>query len=234
MHKKYLILFTAMFLLTGCGSQEPEASEPYVVDIADEMALWESKETPESKAQEEVAKPKEIDLLKLLDAIPTQYVWRGGLKKEDLMVDVNDPENYYLSFTSFDIEGFGTLAVFLDDQGGQTVAISTTGCGPICGQDLYFLREKDGVWIDVTGEVFPKLSDEDSAKKADEVLAIRHAAGLVPEEDYFAPLYVLPQQGTTIDLIDQYDDIYGPELGVLFHFKWKNGVFVKEEVSLQK
>lgn len=133
--------------------------------------------------------------------------------RADWQIDL-DEENYYATVSSYHYDGSAILAFFLYPDGESLLAVSVLGCGPICHQDFVFLKHTDNGWHDVTDAVFPVLTQEEL-----EVFSAQF-------ED-FAGLYVLPQEGTTITFINQYDYTAPP----LYTFTWKDGVFVKQKVE---
>lgn len=125
-----------------------------------------------------------------------------------------DEENYYATVSSPHMDGSATLTFFLNVNDAPVLAVSVLGCGPICHQDLVFLKYSDDGWHDVTDTIFPGVSQEEL-----DALALQ-------SED-FAGLFLLPQEGTTITFVNQYDYTVPP----LYTFAWQDGVFVKEKVE---
>lgn len=240
------ISFLSLFCLLLLGCQTVEES---VVDIGKSVPdLDEQVEIEKNNEGEELAsvdtstvttEPGFSDMVAIYDSIPEEFKYEGYTLATDeaAWIIENDPSNYYLHVSPSGIEGELTLAIFLDKQGERTYAISTTGCGPFCQQWLYFLKIKEGAWVDVSSEVLPEIPEEDRDAKYFEIADIRRAIHGVKDDVSFSPIYKLPQFGTTIELEDQYDGLYGPPfLGPLYNFKWnwETGRFNVEEVSLDQ
>lgn len=128
-----------------------------------------------------------------------------------------DEENYYAKIMgNWDGEAF--LTIFIKPDGGQIAAVSTLGCGPMCRQTLNFFEKDGSHWKDITEDVFPALTESEISELEEE-----SATG------DFLGLYNLPQFGTEITYVNQYEN--GDEdQKVYYIFSWKDGHFVKTKL----
>jgi len=148
--------------------------------------------------------------------IPSKYF--GGTKLSEQEIKENpaniiDIANYYMEIHPIAVEGSSTITVFIHN-GEHLISISNLGCGPICEQELYFLKYDNGQLIDVTNTILPNY-DLSTIK-----------AEYIEKNGDFASLLVLPQHGTSIKIIDQYSRISGSSSEELMKLNWKNGKFV--------
>lgn len=127
-----------------------------------------------------------------------------------------DEENYYATLVG-GWEGQAYLTVFIKPDGTHLLVISVLGCGPMCNQDLFFFERRNSKWVPASDDIFPYLSDAEQTALAEEIGA----------EDFLG-LYELPQFGTDITYVNQYDWSETPEIHYLF--SWEGGRFVKKKL----
>lgn len=137
----------------------------------------------------------------------------GDMEDWELVID---EENLYAEIRSMDLDGSATVTVFLTSDRTPVVGVSVLGCGPICHQDLNFLKWEGEAWQNVTKEVFPSLSEAEEKN-------------LFKGEEYYNALYELPQFGTTIELINQYEEFGEDGPTVYYRFLWEDGVFTSHD-----
>ncbi len=128
-----------------------------------------------------------------------------------------DEENYYTAFDPIEIDGNGSMTIFITPEGENIVAIETKVCGPACYQEFHILaiwkkdmRDKT-TYTEITERAFPEL---DFTKEMNDAKAKNPDAP-------FIPLITLPQHGTTIEIREQFSH------ELLATVKWKKGKFVK-------
>lgn len=161
--------------------------------------------------------------------LPKKYFMGGEnnsftRQEREQAIQVKDLENYYIEFSPNYIDGNGSLTVFVTPQKEHIIAVETKGCGPGCEQKFYFLTYKDGLWKDVTNEVFPNIASQIAASLTNLQWYLRNRN---PNELPIGNLLIrLPQHGTTIEYYDQFSQI------VLWKFLWRQGKFIPEEISL--
>ncbi len=161
----------------------------------------------------EFAMPETKTVEDYFNEIPDQYFRDVSKAVRTGAIDVLDLENYYISFSPMEIEGSGSMTVFLHN-GEHLIVTEMKGCGPACEQEIYFLRYDNGQFIDVTAQYLPDL---DFSKEKAETFAEDPNAP-------FVPLFVLPRYGTTIEVTEQFSD------EILYKLHWKKGKFEVEEV----
>lgn len=148
-------------------------------------------------------------LMDYYNAIPSKFLEitldtaRQGHKRAKVIVD---EKNYYMFLPADD--GFNTqMAVFLRPNALGLVGVVDTHCGPRCFQGVYFLEYQNGTWVDSKDTVFPEPSYEEvlaAFKKAepDEASSV-----LEDPHNLFEPVLVLPRQGTTLQLINNWTGV---------------------------
>jgi hypothetical protein len=175
--------------------------------------------------QQEEPDVKTSFLLELLNEIPKEYfpyyseAWDTdeyeslASTDRETLVETLDEQNYYMEFkTEVKSGGFarsGEMAVYLRDDGSYFVALYG---GPVVSifdyRELLFIEKKNGVWTDITSEVFPKLDINQ--------LLIDKYGNEVENNPHWAT-FKLPQHGTTITLVENGE--------LLKEFIYTNGKF---------
>jgi hypothetical protein len=127
------------------------------------------------------------------------------------LIKTEDVANGYLKLQSIDWEGgWVEIALFKKTDKSYIVAVSQVECGPGCSGEVNFLTYANGKWIDVSGQVSPKLSREEGEATS--------------EGCYF----ILPRVGRTLkmscgDSGDDKDKVKAKE----FSFEWNGTSFVR-------
>jgi len=131
-------------------------------------------------------------------------------------IKTEDVKNGFLEIQEPAVEGWAEVAIFKKTDGKYIVGISQTGCGPSCAGDVIFLSYEKGNWQEITGQVFPEITEAqvNAAYKRNKVGKDNQSGQLV---------YQLPRTGTTIKVKTGDDD--APEV-VLFEFGWNGAKFV--------
>ncbi len=208
--KKFFILIS-LLSFAACSASNNDSEKVEDLDLPEEEAVAApevSLEIGEEKEQSDVREDGPESLEESFYALPDQY-FMAPLTEEERQeaIVVLDPDNYYLEFQPRMWDGSGSFAIFIDPDGDYLYALETKGCGPICEQELYFLQWMEGSFVDVTEQYLPTELDL-SPPAADAE---------------FAPLFVLPQFGTRIEVINQYDQ------EVLAELVWTGGRFSLEQ-----
>jgi len=171
---------------------------------------------------------KPLNITDYLLLIPEKYLGFENLEipaPERLgMIEENDPQNGWLKLTGkgeTTFEGWMELALFSKGPSGPMLGVAVNHCGPVCSQQIFFLRYAPGSWEEITARVFQPLPEE-MVKK----LYRHHFAG---DENGDDPpvLYRLPRRGTDIILVSQ-EAIAGREV-VLTRFRLRDGRFILPE-----
>jgi len=137
------------------------------------------------------------------------------------MIEVDDTANGWLKLTGKGgraFEGWIELALFRGGSGGPLLGIAVNHCGPLCEQQLFFLRYARGDWQDLTATVFQPLA-------ADRVSELYHAA--FPGDEFADDppvLYRLPRKGTDLLLVTQ-EALAGRE-AILARYRLQDGRFI--------
>lgn len=156
---------------------------------------------------EEAVPDEESEELTILDyylSVP-ETVWPFfSLEDRETAIDVLDEENYYLSFSPLSLDGNGSIAVFLADDGTEYVVTELKGCGPLCQQDVFVFEVVDGEWIDRTAEVWVPLEPTEAQIESIRLVHLFDNPQNDPNDVPFAPLYEIPQFGTTVRAYDQW------------------------------
>lgn len=152
-----------------------------------------------------------------LEDIPDKYFMGITAKERIESITSLDEENYYTAFNPLNLDGDGSMAIFIKPDEGYIIATEIKGCGPACHQEFYLLE----VWAegysaptqyrDVTEELLPALDFSEQMKIAKEK----------NPNTPFIPLITLPQHGTTIEIREQFSN------EILATLKWKDGKFIK-------
>lgn len=148
--------------------------------------------------------------------------WHDSISKEEFLKELSpelDSENYYGSLHPLYLDGDIIFTLFLRKNDTPIIAMDGRGCGPLCQQTLTFWTYEDGVWTDVS-EIFPFLSDEESAAKMQELQAYLETAGVDSDVDF---IYDLPQRGTTIQMVNQFNPFHEKEKRPVYEFDWNSG-----------
>jgi hypothetical protein len=131
--------------------------------------------------------------------LPDKYIWTHpkSVKERSDLISVKDLKNGYLKLENTLWEGWGDIALFTKSDKKNLIAISMTGCGPVCAQEINILEYKENNWRNVTNTVFPKCAT-----------AFLHEQYIkFFKKDYenkdIPILYVLPRYGTSIEVITQ-------------------------------
>lgn len=137
------------------------------------------------------------------------------------MIDVNDAANGWLRLVgrgdnAFD--GWIELALFRRGPDGPMLGVAVNRCGPLCEQQIAFLRRRGENWEEITARVFAPLP----AERIKELYRAEFPG------DEFADdppvLYRLPRQGSDILLVTQ-EPIAGRE-AVLARYRLQAGRFI--------
>jgi len=137
------------------------------------------------------------------------------------MIEVDDTANGWLKLTGKGgrtFEGWIEIALFNRGPAGPMLGIAVNHCGPLCEQQLFFLRFARGDWQDLTATVFQPLA-------ADMVRELYRAA--FPGDEFADDppvLYRLPRKGTDILLVTQ-EALAGRE-AVLARYRLQDGRFI--------
>lgn len=142
--------------------------------------------------------------------IPDEYFFDISLEDRIENITVRDENNYYIAFEPYTLEGNGSFAIFLN--GDEKLFVTEIkGCGPICEQEINFLKRVNGKYVDVTDQYMPVIDYEDKA------MEFYNREG----DDYpFNILYELPRFGTSILIKEQMSQ------EALYSLKWQGGKFI--------
>jgi hypothetical protein len=137
------------------------------------------------------------------------------------MIEIDDRANGWLKLVGRGgnaFEGWIEIALFSKGPAGPMLGITVNQCGPLCRQQVFFLRHARGNWEEITARVFQPLPK-------DKVKAL-YGANFPGDEFADDPpvLYRLPRRGTDILLVTQ-EAIAGREV-VLARLRLKNGRFL--------
>lgn len=139
------------------------------------------------------------------------------------MIEVDDTANGWLKLAGRGgraFEGWIELALFRAGPGGPLLGVAINHCGPLCEQQLVFLRYAGRDWQDLTAAVFQPLA-------ADRVRELYRAS--FPGDEFADDppvLYRLPRRGTDILLVTQ-EALAGRE-AVLARLRLRDGRFAAE------
>ncbi len=125
---------------------------------------------------------------------------------------IKDTENGFYSYdlNSFGITGFEEMAYYISQKGNKFVAITSFGCGPLCGCDFPKFFELNGdILVDKTQKYFPSTLKSQIVKKLEAQKSIilksileqiyKETGTELTENDIPLAFWVkLPQKGTTI------------------------------------
>lgn len=118
------------------------------------------------------------------------------------LIKIEDVKNGYLRVESHEWKGWAEVALFKKADGSYVVAISQVACTASCRGGVIFATYRSGHWKDVTKEVFPHSSQQQS-------------------------YYQLPRVGTSIVLVcgdkTSKSCLFGVELA---EFQWNKERFV--------
>jgi hypothetical protein len=134
---------------------------------------------------------------------------KSAIKTEDI-------KNGFLEIQEPAVEGRAEVAIFKKADGKYIVGISQTDCGPSCAGDVTFLSYEKGNWREITGQVFPEITEA-------QVNEAYNRKKIGKDDQSGLLVYQLPRTGTTVKVIT--GDDYLPEV-VLFEFGWNGAKFV--------
>ncbi len=220
MRNKIFILL-AFFALLGFGCSQNKSSEVEVSlsdnQVKNEVNLSGQVEKAEveeilKKSTEAVEKSATWEIEDYFLNIPAKYIpeikWgyiedtkenrlellKKGYEQFPGSDPIVDKDNYYIRLTGS--ESWYTMTVFTRGPKLGVVAIEFAGCGPMCSQELYFIENNKGVWVE-RKDLVPKIEVE---AVEDLFWSILEKKGLEEnnEQNVRNYLYILPRYGVVI------------------------------------
>lgn len=137
------------------------------------------------------------------------------------MIEADDTANGWLRLAGRGentFEGWIDLALFRPGPEGPMIGVTVNYCGPLCRQQVFFLKFARETWAEITAKVWQPLPGE----------KVKELYRACFPDDEFADdppvLYRLPRRGTDIVLVTQ-EAIAGKEI-VLARLRLRNGRFL--------
>ena len=152
--------------------------------------------------------------------LPDKYIGLGKLPASERlkMIKIKDIRNGWLKCSQMAWEGWLEMAIFRKPNKTYMTGIAVANCGPVCSQDIYFLEYRSKKWVDVTSNVFKKLSNSEIQKRYKKVFGSSYG------EDEIPVLYEIPRHGTTLWVVTQ--EAFTGKKKKLAGYNFKNGKFI--------
>ncbi len=116
------------------------------------------------------------------------------IKFRKSLIKIEDIKNSYLKLEGT-WEGWAEIALFKKTDGNYIITQAENSCGLACDGFVKFWTYKTGKWLEITTQVFPKISAATAAKTFNLKKPTSEEAA---DENGFSFYYLLPRVGKTL------------------------------------
>lgn len=167
-------------------------------------------------------KPAKKNLTDYLNSIPTaeNSSFYELFRDKRTKFEIRDNKNGYVRIVG-DFDGYFEVALFRKKDLSPVLVLGETFCGPACGTDLLVFKPVDGKLVDITSNIFPKITEEKAQAELRRMLKDEKA-------EMVGTTFKLPRYGTTIKFFDDETET------LLFEIVWKKNKFRIKESGLRR